>query len=243
MTDLLGWSHLRDQVEILMDATSCDAQPAVEALVEIAGCLYAAQHMGTDPSQGDLTIITEVLDAIETFSHPLAARFSKPAVHMQSKPRHRAPDQSPLQRSWKPVAMMWTAPVVEPSSAWALWAVVTGNAQSWIRQVRYESPDHSARIVVDSLASADALVGPGSFNDVLSRAESEGIHRIDFSWRCAIEAECSALRNERTALSFPCGLGTESSVWLVSPPELSEHSLDRTQPRVGQEPAGWFKYD
>ncbi len=143
---------------------------------------------------------------------------------------------------WKPLGRLWTAPLVEPASAWAFWAKQTGNARAWDRQLRYESPPRASRVVVDSLASADELVGQDSFEQTVCNLESDGVSRIDFTWRCVLEAEFSALRRERAATDYPCALGAESSMWLTSPEpmsELPEDDTTRSDPYVG---SGWFVY-
>ena len=127
--------------------------------------------------------------------------------------------------TWKPVDRLWTAPLVEPSSAWGFWMGRRYNL-SWTRQLRYESPSRASRVVVDSLATADEIIGQRSFEQLALQLEDGGISRIDFSWRCVIEAECSVLRAERDGDSFPCSLGTESSVWLTSPVPISVASME-----------------
>lgn len=127
--------------------------------------------------------------------------------------------------TWKPVDRLWTAPLLEPSSAWGFWMSQRYNL-AWTRQLRYESPARASRVVVDSLATADEIIAPRSFEEIALQLEDSGISRIDFSWRCVIEAECSVLRAERDGDSFPCSLGTESSVWLTSPEPTSIASIE-----------------
>ena len=136
---------------------------------------------------------------------------------------------------------LWTAPLAAPASAWAFWAEGTGNARIWDRQLRYETPATASRVVVDSLDSADKLIGLSTFVEVARNLEVAGIERVDFSWRCVLEAECSALRGERDATSYPCALGTESSIWLTIPVPTSEREHDTTLDDGYREP-GWFLY-
>lgn len=97
-------------------------------------------------------------------------------------------------------------------------------------------------MVVDSLATADELIGQSSFEQAVRNLEGTGVSRIDFTWRCVLEAEYSALRGERAATSYPCALGTESSMWLTSPEpvsQLTESNTNRCEPCAG---SGWFVY-
>ena len=178
----------------------------INALVEISCSLYEAQH--TDrrlaPSNTDVRILGEVLGAVATASEVLVERFVLPAVHMATSTGPQRNGLSPATRLlWKPVGRLWTAPVVEPASAWALWAAKTGNARVWDRQFRYESPPRAARVVVDSLTSADNLVGNRSFEQTVHTLTLGGVSRIDFTWRCVLEAECSALLGERSPKQLP----------------------------------------
>lgn len=203
----------------------------IDALVEISCSLYEAQHTdrGLGPSTRDVRILGEVLGAVAAASEVLVDRFVLPAVHMATSAGPQRNGLSPATRLlWKPVGRLWTAPVVEPASAWALWAAKTGNARVWDRQFRYESPPRAARVVVDSLANADNLVGHRSFEQTVHALTLGGVSRIDFTWRCVLEAECSALLGERSPSSYPCALGTESSIWLTSPQPVSEHAQDDT---------------
>ncbi len=95
--------------------------------------------------------------------------------------------------------------------------------------------------MVDSLESADELIGHTTFVEVAHNLEGTGIERVDFSWRCVLEAECSALRGERDATSYPCALGTESSVWLTTPVPTSQSEHVTTLDAPPPEP-GWFLY-
>ena len=112
---------------------------------------------------------------------------------------------------------------------------------AWDRQQRYETPPVTSRFILDSLATADGIVCAGSFEEAVHRLEAAGINRIDFSWRCVLEAECSALRGERDSTAFPCGLGTESSLWLNTPKPVSELQVATSRDNHNVEP-GWFSY-
>ena len=245
--DFLHWDHLRDQVRIIEGSHSVNESHVVNALVEIASSLYAAQYMGSAPaSRRDLYIINEVLAVLTSISDALVERFDMPAVHMAMERHHHVDRQRQagpsVHSTWKPAGRLWTAPLVEPSSAWELWAKNTGNARAWNRQLRYESPARQLRVVVDSLASADELIGRRSFKKTAQYLEDNGIRRIDFSWRCALEAECSILRAERTPISYPCGLGTESSVWLRTPEPTIELKNEATTLDDQHVALGWFIY-
>ena len=237
---------IRDQVKVIEGAPPVDEPLVVDALVEISSALYDAQHVGrATASRGDLYVMDQVLAAVRTISDTLAERFALPAVHMAApSPVHgrREPRTgTKVHLLWKPVGRLWTAPLVEPASAWALWAKKTGNARTWDRQLRYESPAAASRVVVDSLESADELIGHTTFVEVADNLEGTGIERVDFSWRCVLEAECSALRGERDATSYPCALGTESSVWLTTPVPTSQSEHVTTLDAPPPEP-GWFLY-
>lgn len=244
--DLLCWEELSDHIAVIEGARSVGDRLMIDALVEISCSLYEAQYMnsGLAPSTRDLRILREALGAVVTASELLVERFDLPAVQMATS---AGPQRSGLRPGtrllWKPVDRLWTAPVVEPASAWVLWARKTGNARAWDRQVRYESPPRAARVVVDSLASADNLVGQGSFRQAARALASDGVSRIDFTWRCVLEAECSALRGDRSHSSYPCALGIESSIWLTSPEPLSEYADDDVTGRDDpNERSGWFVY-
>ncbi len=245
--DLLCWEDIRDQIRVIKRARLVDDQSIINALIEISSSLYDLQFMerATD-SRGVLHIIDEVLGVVDALSDVLVERFALPAVHMAAAVDGRVcrqrRDGTAALLFWKPLGRLWTAPLVEPASAWAFWAKQTGNARAWDRQLRYESPPKASRVVVDSLATADELVGQDSFEQTVLNLESDGVSRIDFTWRCVLEAECSALRRERAATDYPCALGTESSLWLASPEpmsELPEDDTTRYDPYVGSR---WFGY-
>ena len=221
---------IRDQVRVIEGAPSVGERRVVDALVEISSSLYFAQHTGrATASRGDLYIMDQVLAAVRAISDALAERFALPAVHMAAtSPPHRRRRRrtGTVAHLWKPLGRLWTAPLAEPASAWAFWAMETGNARTWNRQLRYESPATASRVVVDSLESADELIGQSTFVEVAHNLESAGIERVDFSWRCVLEAECSALRGERDAISYPCALGTESSVWLTAPDSIVSQLIE-----------------
>jgi len=172
----------------------------------------------------------QVTSVVSTVSDALAERFALPAVQMA------ATSPAPAEKAgiamathlWKPLGLRVTAPLVEPASAWALWATETGNAKRWERQIRYDTPTPASRVVVDSLETADKLVGRSTFLAVAHNLAHAGIERVDFSWRCVLEAECAALRGERAATSFPCALGTESSIWLTTPAPASQREYKTT---------------
>jgi len=224
--DLFCCEELRDHIAAIEGADSVDDPRMIDALVEISRSIYEAHYLdcGLAPSTRDMRILGEALEAVAAASEGLAERFVLPAVHMAvSAGPQRSGLSSESRLLWKPLGRLWTAPVVEPASAWALWARKTGNAREWDRQFRYESPPGAARVVVDSLASADNLVGQGSFEKAARALTLDGMSRIDFTWRCVLEAEYSALRGERSPTSYPCALGTESSIWLTFPQPVSEH--------------------
>jgi len=243
--DLLRWGDIHDQVMAIEGAQSVDERVVVDALVEISSSLYFAQHSGRAiASPGDLRVMDQVLSAVKTVSDALAERFALPAVHMAGTgPVHGRREARAAMATylWKPLGRLWTAPLAEPASAWAFWATETGNARTWDRQLRYETPATASRVVVDSLDSADKLIGHSTFVEVAHNLEDTGIERVDFSWRCVLEAECSALRGERDATSYPCALGTESSIWLTIPVPTSEREHDTTLDDPYREP-GWFLY-
>lgn len=228
MVDLLDWGDICEQVRIIRDVPSVNDRRVVDALVEVSSRLYSAQHAGSGTaSPGDVHVMDQLLAATRTISGALAERFRLPAVHMAATnpARGREPTTAMATHLWKPLGRLWTAPVAEPASAWALWATETGNARPWDRQIRYDTPAPASRVVVDSLESADRLVGQSTFVEVTQTLEDVGIERVDFSWRCVLEAECSALRGERDKTSYPCALGTESSLWLTTPPPASRLGL------------------
>ena len=239
---------IRDQVRVIQGGKSANERRVVDALVGISADLYLIQHTGP-PRAGwrDLSVLDEVLATVRSLSSALAERFALPSVHMTtvaSDPRIRYPrggSESATRLAWKPVDRLWTAPLVEPASAWPLWAQQTGNDRAWDRQLRYESPSETSRVVVESLATADELVGKNSFEETARHLVASGVSRVDFSWLCVLEAECSALRAERDAASYPCALGTESSVWLTTPEPISELAVTDTARYVHGEP-GLFLY-
>ena len=219
----LDLGDIRGQVRIIRDAPSVDERPVVDALVQISSALYAAQHAGrATAGRRDLHVLDQVTSAVGTVSDALAERFALPAVQMARSPAPRAAGNAVATHLWKPLGLLWTAPLAEPASAWALWATETGNARTWERQIRYDTPAAASRVVVDSLETADKLVGRSTFVAVAHNLEHAGIERVDFSWRCVLEAECSALRGEREPTSFPCALGTESSIWFTTPVPASQ---------------------
>ena len=239
--DHLEWPHVRDDVRIIERAQSGDERLVVDALVGFSTSLESMNYSGGIPAgRRDRAIMDEVLAAVGSMSDALAERFALPAVHMSTPPgdhvderranvkkrrrrgKQRRRDESTVEErwnswTWKPVGQLWTAPLVEPASAWAFWWTKNEQTKAWDRQLRYESPPRASRVVVDSLASADELIGENSFEELARRLEGSGIKRIDFSWRCVLEAECSVVRGERDAARFPCELGTESSIWLAAP--------------------------
>ena len=232
------WARdVRDQMAVILEAASINDHRAVDAFVGISAELYWAQHSVTGPAGwGAPSVLDDVVDMVESLSSDLAERFDLPAVEMTETGAR----VSRRQWGWKPSQMLWTAPVVEPASAWVLWAEKTGNHRVWDRQRRYESPSEASRLVVDSLATADHIIGDASFADTAHRLEAAGIIRLDFSWRCVLETECSILRGERDATAFPSALGTESSLWLTRPEPVSELHF-ATAPSSRPEP-GWFNY-
>ena len=244
--DDLDWPHICDYVRIIERAQWDDERRVIDALVGFSSSLESVKYGGgIPPGRRDREIMEQVLAAVGSMSDELVERFDLPAVHMEPPPRDQVDqrgrrgkqrrrrgkqppsDEKTVEESWKrltwkPLGRLWTAPLVEPASAWAFWWGKGRPRMAWVRQLRYESPPRASRVVVDSLASADELIGENSFEELASRLEDSGIERIDFSWRCVLEAECSLIRGERDLARFPCGLGTESSIWLAAPVLIGE---------------------
>ena len=253
--ELLGGGGLPASISVVGKADSVYERPVTDALIKIMHDLYTAQHMGEAAvsSRGDLNAIDEILAMVDSISDELAGRFDLPAVHVtlacEDRRRRRRtdkmdpPESGPANElfTWRPRYRLWTAPLVEPASAWAFWMHRYTNL-AWSRQLRYESPARASRVVVDSLAGADELVGRSTFEEAARRLEADGVERIDFSWRCVLEAECSILLGERKAADYPCSLGTESSVWLTSPAPTAEIEADETVYGGPQATSGWFHY-
>ena len=255
--DLLHSRDIRDRVRVIESARSVDERPVIEALVEIAMSLYEARYRGREPgrietSRGDLDIMDEVLGVVGPINDALVERFDLPAVYVtaasgrrrQIRPRRFSrclwPGRSrrvmrdrrtTAKLAWKPLGMLWTAPLVEPSSAWGFWMSKRYNV-AWTRQLRYESPAGASRVVVDSLATADELIGQRSFEEMALQMEDSGIERVDFSWRCVIEAECSVLRAERDGNSSPALSGPKA-------PSGSHRPYQRPSPRSNNLPIRW----
>ena len=261
--DLLAGGGLSDSISVIKQAGSVYERPVTDALIEIMADLYAAQHSGEAAvsNRGDLDAIGEILTMICSISDELAGRFDLLAVHVTPAAdtevgRHRGRQSRKIEKmglsesgaaadrlfTWRPTYRLWTAPLVEPASAWAFWMRRYTNL-AWPRQLRYESPARASRVVVDSLAAADELVGRSTFEEAAHRLEAAGAERIDFSWRCVLEAECSILLAERKATDYPCSLGAESSVWLTSPAPTVEIEADDTMYDGPQAPKDWFHYD
>ena len=239
---LFDWADIRGHIRTIRAAPSVDERRVVDALVRISSALYSAQHAGrATASRRDLHVMDQVISVVGTVSDALAERFALPAVHMAatSPAPSRAPGNAMATHLWKPLGLLWTAPLAEPASAWALWATETGNARRWDRQIRYDTLAPASRVVVDSLETADKLVGPSTFAAVAHNLERAGIERVDFSWRCVLEAECSALRGEREPTSWPCALGTESSIWLTTPVPASQREYKTTPDNMHPEPVGY----
>lgn len=257
--DVLSGGGLSDLIRVVERANSVDERPVADALIGIMGSLYSAQHTGqpTATSRADLEAIDEILAMCCSISSALAGRFDLPAVHVTLADPPRSKRRSLRRRkeqevrsasgqagslfTWRPMYRLWTAPLVEPAGAWAFWMERCTNLPR-SRQLRYESPVRASRAVVDSLEAADDLVGRSTFEETARRLEAAGVERIDFSWRCALEAECSILLGVRKAVDYPCSLGTESSVWLTSPAPTAEIEADGAAPNSPQAPDGWFIY-
>ena len=238
-TDHLDWPHVRDRIGIIERAQSADERRVVDALLGFVRSLDSMEHGGGIPAgRVDRAIMDEALGAVHSMSDALVERFALPAVYMAKPPRdHVGKSRRKLKQrrraenafeaawkrlTWKPLDRLWTSPLFEPASGWAVMLAKMLGHVPWDRQLRYESPPRASRVVVDSLASADELIGENSFEELARRLEGAGIKRIDFSWRCVLEAECSLIRGEREGGTFPCGLGTESSVWLAAPVLIGE---------------------
>lgn len=252
--DLLSGGGLPDLIRVIKRAGSVDKRPVTDALIEIMGALDAAQHMGEAAvsSHRDHNAIDEICGLVYSVSDALAGRFDLPAVHVTLADHHRgrrrrktekrarsAPGPADRLFTWRPIYRLWTAPLVEPASAWAFWMKHYAHLE-WSRQLRYKSPARSKRVVVDSLAAADELVGRNSFEKAAQRLEAAGFERVDFSWRCVLEAECSVLLGERKTVDYPCSLGTERSVWLTSPAPTAIIEPADTAFRSPQIPDGWL---
>ena len=251
---LLSGGHLPDLIGVIKRASSVDKRPVTDALIKIMSKLDAAQHMGKAAvsSRRDHNAIDEICALVYSISDALAGRFDLPAVHVTLADHHRgqrrrntekraSSSPGPADRlfTWRPIYRLWTAPLVEPASAWAFWMKHYAHL-AWSRQLRYESPARARRVVVDSLATADELVGRNSFEEAAQRLEAAGFERVDFSWRCVLEAECSILLGERKAVDYPCSLGTERSVWLTSPTPTAIIEPDDTAFGSPQTPDGWL---
>ena len=254
--DLLSGGHFPDLIRVIKRAGSVDERPVTDALIEIMSELDAAQHMGKAvvSSRGDLKAIDEIHALVYSISDALAGRFDLPAVHVTLADHHRGRRRRKTEKrarstpgpadrlfAWRPVYRLWTAPLVEPASAWAFWMKHYAHL-AWSSQLRYESPARARRVVVDSLAAADELVARNSFEEAAQRLEATGFERVDFSWRCVLEAECSVLLGERKTVDYPCSLGTERSVWLTSPAPTAIIEPDDTAFSSPPTPDGWFEY-
>lgn len=233
--DRLDWPHIRDWIKTIERAQSADELRVVDALNGFVDCLDSMEHSGGIPAaRVDRAIMDEALGAVRSMSDALVERTALPAVYMARPPRdhvgksrrklkqRRRAENAWKRMTWKPLDRLWTSPLFEPASAWAFMLAQQVRHVPWDRQLRYESPPPESRVVVDSLATADELIGENSFEEMARRLEGAGIERIDFTWLCVLEAQCSVVRGERGGGSFPCGLWTESSVWLAAPALIGE---------------------
>ena len=158
--DLLAGGGLPDSISVIERAGSVYERPVTDALIEIMQDLYAAQHLGeaTVSSRKDLDAIGEILTMADSISDELAERFDLPAVHVtlareRCGRRRRTekmvpPESGPADRlfTWRTMDRLWTAPLVEPASAWAFWMHKYAHLE-WSRQppVREPRPGFAGR--------------------------------------------------------------------------------------------------
>lgn len=240
---LLHGSHLLDLIKIVDNANSVNEPHVIDALVDISAELYAARLTEPrTPSKGDRDLIARLVAVLASNSRELGERFAGPTVRLVSEVSEFNQRLSQLQ-SWKPERVVWTAPVSGDGSAWERWANRTGNARPWSATIQYDTPPPHQRLILTSLEVADELADNQAIGDVLAQMQHSGLVRIDFSWRCVLEAECSVLLGERNSGSFPSDLGTESCLWLETPIDsdvkLMSAFTQKSKPDSTHLP-GWF---
>lgn len=248
MADLLPLRLVRDLLSTLREA---DEPARTRALIELSDWLSGHRRDPTVPlGAADSTALREVSSAVEDLDGVLASRMDRPAVHGSADAAWRshrfvspALDYRPAVPSWKPLGALWTTPAVTSlDGGWSTWAASAGQTSPIRFNLVFERPPAEQIRLVSSLADADAIVARyGSTAAVPHALHAEGVTLVDFSWRCVLEAEISAFRCQRDALAFPCGLGTECSLWL-SAPSTPTRIVTRPAADADPPPAGWFEY-
>ncbi len=159
-------------------------------------------------------------------------RFVSPAVDFRAAGGH-----------WKPLDVLWTTPALDATqSDWSIWMAYNTESPPPQLTVSFDRPPASQVSLIASLADADSIVArSGSVAAAVQSLHERGIRVIDFSWRCVLEAEISAFRGQRSAFSFPCGLGTACSLWLLMPKAAIAVQL-RPRSAPDELPAKWFTY-
>ncbi len=238
-------------VDLLSTLREGHEPAATEALVELSDWLSGHRRDPLGPlARADSAALAQVGDAVAALDQVLAARMDRVPVHCSAETawapgRFVSParDYRPAGRHWKPRDALWTSPAVNATqSDWSMWAAYTSDTPPPRLRVVFDRPPATNVALVSSLAEADRLVAEcGTVAGAVHALHASGISVIDFSWRCVLEGEISAFRGQRSAVSFPCGLGTACSLWL----EVQAATIrpdTRPQAIADAPPADWFTY-
>lgn len=220
MESLLPRDHLQDQLAVLRSALG---EPGVTlALIELSSWLTGSRRpLDAALNPSDRTVAHELLQELHDLSDMLALRMFRPAFLCSdtSAIRHdRFVDpafaESPTY-SWKPRDALWTSPLVQAdTSAWSLMSEQTGDTERHSHFLSLAHPPRDSTMLLKSLADADSLLisNGGLTTEAWRSLRRNGCGIVDFTWRCVLEAEISALLGERDPGAFPGGLGVECSL-------------------------------
>lgn len=251
MADGVGLLPFDFVVEQLSTLRGGREPAATRALVVLSDWLTDRRRDTSVPAPTDSAALAAIAEAVEQLDARLSDRMNRRPVHFYtaadpSSRRFVSPaiDYRRAGRHWKPLDMLWTAPAVDAvESDWSIWAAYTGEMPAaWLRE-EFDRPVARHVCLLSSLAEADGVVDRhGTVAAALRLLRRGGIRVVDFSWRCVVEAEIAAFRGQRSAVSFPCGLGTACSLWLELPTATAQTRLRREPSKDAPPPAGWFTY-
>jgi hypothetical protein len=202
-----------------------EAEDLVEVLIDLAHWVDAWNRPASGLTSIEHAALDCVVEAVRTRDAYLSDRLDETPVLWTDRAELEPEDWDAslsLQDSrvgWKPVNALWTAPAMSGHrTAWSARVETYGDGTRRRNMIRLRRPDATRFLRVRGLQEARSLVSDrNSIVRNLGCARSEGIVAIDFTWRCVIEAEITGFRGESSPTDFPCGLGTECTLWLEMP--------------------------
>ena len=226
---MLPVAHLAALTSEFLTATD---ERLTTVLLELSQWIDAWRRRPEGPLRDEVQILDLITDALLARDADLADRLLLNPILWSDRDKfdqtlwNGSLESGPSLGTWKPVRGLWTSPEVSVgSSAWMTRVREFGDGIRHTCAISLLRPPPDSVILLRSLSEADNFCSQGGLA-AFRRAQADGFRAVDFSWRCVLEAEISGMHGDRQPIDFPCGIGTESTLWLVRPKDTDNCACD-----------------